>query len=115
MREKIDSVVELASQWAGLVSIGMTLAPPYVSVPWSAVTALLPMMMNEAKEHQGAIDKLESTAKLVLGYHLAEGVFLGRGEAARKAYTEAVLDIYKMILEYQARVIEYLESTRSNA
>ncbi|KFA81112.1 hypothetical protein S40288_01013 [Stachybotrys chartarum IBT 40288] len=86
VREKIDSVVELASQLAGLVSAGMTFAPPV---------------------RLGAIDGLESTAKFVLSCQLAEGVFLGRGEAARKAYTEAVLDLYKMMLEYQARAIEY--------
>ncbi|KAH7361555.1 hypothetical protein B0T11DRAFT_297123 [Plectosphaerella cucumerina] len=108
VREKVESVIELANQWASLISAGMSLAPPYVSIPWSAVTALLPMMMNDAQEHKGSIDGLESIARLVLSYQLAEGVFLGRGQEAREAYAKAVLDLYKLVLEYQAKAIEFL-------
>ncbi|KAF5010741.1 hypothetical protein FDECE_3096 [Fusarium decemcellulare] len=107
VRDKIESIVELANQWSSLISLGMTHAPPYVSVPWSATTALLPMMMNEFKEHQSAIDGLESTAKLILSYQLAERVFLVQGEATRKDYTNAVIDLYKKVLEYQATAIQY--------
>lgn len=107
VREKIESVVEHANQWSGLISVGMSYAPPYVSVPWSAATALLPMMMNEFREHQGAVGGLESITKLVLSYQLAERVFLGRDEATRKTYAAAVIDFYKKILEYQARAIQY--------
>ena len=107
VRDKIESVVELTNQWSGLISVGMTYAPPYVSVPWSAATALLPMMMNEFKEHQGAMDGLESITKLVLSYQLAERVFLGRDGETRETYSSAVIDFYKKILEYQARAMQY--------
>lgn len=82
VRDKIESIVGFANQWASVVSTGMTLAPPYVSVPWAVTTALIPMMMNDAKEHKGAIDGLETVTKLVLSYQLAERAFLGRGMAA---------------------------------
>ncbi|MBE3049369.1 ankyrin repeat domain-containing protein [Candidatus Bathyarchaeota archaeon] len=107
VREKIESVVEHANQWSALISVGMAHAPPYVSVPWSAATALLPMMMNEFKEHQGAMDGLESITKLVLSYQLAERVFLGRDGTTRETYASVVMDFYKKILEYQARAIQY--------
>lgn len=84
VREKAERIVFLASQWSGLVSLAMNSAPPCASMPWAPVTALLPMMLIEFKEHQAATEGLESTTKLSLGYQLAEPVFLGQMETRDK-------------------------------
>lgn len=106
VRDTIERILNLISQSAGLISIGMTYAPPYVSPPWSVATSLIPLMMNEFNEHKAAIDGLETTVKLIFGYQLAEKAFLVK-EETRNVYEEAVFDPYKKILYYQAMAIRF--------
>lgn len=106
VRDTIEKILNLTSRSASLISIGMTYAPPYVSVPWSAVTALIPLMMNDFKEHKGCIEGLEIVARLTFSYQMAEQTFLGSAET-RDRYRESVLDLYKKILEYEALAMQY--------
>lgn len=106
VRDTIEQILNLTSRSASLISIGMTYAPPYVSVPWSAVTALIPLMMNDFKEHKGCIEGLEIAARLTFSYQMAEETFLGSPKT-RNRYRESVLDLYKKILEYEALAMQY--------
>lgn len=62
VRDTVEKILNITSKSASLVSIGMNQAPPYVSIPWSAITALIPLMMNDIKEHKGCILGLEIVA-----------------------------------------------------
>lgn len=106
VRDTIERILNLTSHSASLISIGMTYAPPYVSVPWSAVTALIPLMMNDFQEHKGCIAGLEVVAKLTFSYQIAEQTFLGSTET-RGRYRSSVMDLYKKILEYEALAMQY--------
>ncbi|RYP46432.1 hypothetical protein DL768_007344 [Monosporascus sp. mg162] len=105
-RDTAERILNLTIRSASLISIGMTYAPPYVSIPWSAVTALIPLMMNDIKEHKGSIDGLEIVAKSTFSYQMAERAFLGRKET-KDLYKKSVMGLYKKILKYQALSIEY--------
>ena len=43
MREVVDNIFSMLDKSKALISIGMNYAPIYVSIPWSAVAALLPV------------------------------------------------------------------------
>jgi len=106
VRDTVERILSLTSRSAGLVSLGMSYAPPFVSVPWSAFTALIPLMMNDIKEHNGCIAGLEIVAKLTFSYQMAEKTYLGR-EETKNDFKRSVKELYKKILEYQALSIEY--------
>ncbi|KAM0259207.1 hypothetical protein ACHAQJ_003412 [Trichoderma viride] len=106
VRDTVERILSLTNQSASLIAIGMTYAPPYVSVPWSAVTALIPLMLNDIKEHKGCIAGLEIIAKLTFSYQMAERAFLDRDETM-DLFKNSVIDLYKKILQYQALAIQY--------
>jgi len=106
VRGSIERILEATNRFAGLVSIGVSYAPPYVSLPWSSITALLPLMMNEFSEHQGAVDGLETVTKLLFCYRMAEESFLQHAEF-QEPYKKSVFDLYQKILEYQALAVAY--------
>jgi hypothetical protein len=43
IRDTVDGIMKLVVDSSALISVGMTLAPPYVSLPWSAISALIPV------------------------------------------------------------------------
>lgn len=45
IRETVDAIFKLVIDSSALISIGMSLAPPYVSIPWSAISALIPVSL----------------------------------------------------------------------
>ncbi|KAJ8125064.1 hypothetical protein O1611_g8576 [Lasiodiplodia mahajangana] len=111
MRETVEQILTYTTKATGLISIGVNQAPPYVSIPWSAVTALIPLMMNDINEHKSSISGLKDVAKLTLKYQIAEETFLGQAEKEdveiKSRYKAFVMDLYKKIIEYQARAVEY--------
>ncbi|PQE26413.1 Ankyrin repeat-containing domain protein [Rutstroemia sp. NJR-2017a BBW] len=44
-RDVIENIFSMLTKGSGLISMGMTFAPVYVSIPWSAVAALLPVRL----------------------------------------------------------------------
>ena len=106
VRDVIERTLNITNEASSLISIGVQFAPPFVSVPWSAVTALIPFMMNDINEHKGCVDGLEIVAKLIFSYQMAERAFLNR-EQSRDLYRRSVVQLYKKILEYQALAIQY--------
>lgn len=106
VRDTIERILTLTNRSAGLISIGMNYAPPYVSVPWSAMTALIPLMMNEFTERKAAINGLETVTRIVFSYRMAEDAFLDSPES-RELYSKSVLNLYVKVLEYQARAAQY--------
>jgi hypothetical protein len=47
VRDLVDGTLKLAQSVSSLISLGMTFAPVYVSLPWSAVCALIPVSHQE--------------------------------------------------------------------
>lgn len=43
IRDTADAIMRLVLDSSALISVGMTLSPPYVSLPWSAICALIPV------------------------------------------------------------------------
>jgi hypothetical protein len=43
VRETVDSILSLIDRSQGLISAGMTFAPVYISIPWTAVSSLIPV------------------------------------------------------------------------
>lgn len=110
VRETIERILNITQRSTSLVSIDINQAPPYVSIPWSAITALIPLMMNEFKEHKGCKDGLETVTRLTFSYQMAENTFLGSSDT-RDLYKKVVIHLYKKILECQALAIRYFGRT----
>lgn len=126
VRDTLNTVLTLVQESSALVSIGMTLAPVYVALPWSAVCALIPVsrflniakrrkgvhltrekfLMNDTVEYQSAMDGLRHVTCLLSSYRIAETTFLNHEKTAFK-FREAVLPLYAKILEYEAAVAQY--------
>lgn len=106
VRDTIDRILNITQKYASIISVGMAQAPAYVSIPWSAVTALIPLMMNEFTEHKNCIEGLETVTKITFRYQMAEEIFLGSNDT-RNLYKPVVMNLYKKILEYQALSIRY--------
>ena len=43
MRDQVATILDTVQKCAGVASVGINLAPIYVSLPWAAVTTLLPV------------------------------------------------------------------------
>lgn len=48
VRDIISRILKITSKAAALISVGMTYAPPYVSIPWAAIGALIPVSVQSA-------------------------------------------------------------------
>lgn len=46
IRDTVDAIIRLVMDSSAFISVGMTLSPPYVSLPWSAISALIPVSQN---------------------------------------------------------------------
>lgn len=51
MRDQVDTILDIVQKGASLVSVGMNLAPVYVSLPWTAITILLPVSIDLFNVH----------------------------------------------------------------
>ena len=107
VRDLIESILTTTNRAASLIAMGMTYAPPYVSIPWSAITALLPLMMNEYTQHKAAISGLDTVARILFSYRMAEDAFFDEDADIVESYTKSVLDLYAKVIEYQASAAQY--------
>ncbi|TVY39500.1 putative ankyrin repeat protein [Lachnellula occidentalis] len=101
IRDVIHKILKITDKAASLVDMGMTYAPPYVSIPWAAIGAILPFMLSGFAEEEDAIAGIEKVAKIISSYRIVEDAFLLNPDFA-KTYSEAVLPLYVKVLEYQA-------------
>ena len=106
VRDSVDSILGVVQQSAGLISAGMTLAPIYVSLPWSFVAILIPFVMNDSKELNAALDGLKEITSIMASYSYAEQAFL-TDDATNTEFAETVTSVYISILEYQAAAAVY--------
>ncbi|OCL11720.1 hypothetical protein AOQ84DRAFT_361266 [Glonium stellatum] len=107
MRDMAESIVDITQQMSGLISAGMTMAPPYVSLPWSMIAILLPFSVSEIAATQNAIDGLKEVTSIMASYSLAEENLLG-SKVTSQAFSGAVVDLYASIYAYQALSALYL-------
>jgi len=57
-------ILNVIQKTAGLVSIGMTFAPVYVSLPWTAITTLLPVSKIRSAMANNMVDMPSSPCVL---------------------------------------------------
>jgi len=108
VRDTIDGLFSITKSASSLVSVGMTFAPVYVSLPWSAICALIPFIMNDTAQQKGAIQGIQDITRIVHGYNIAEKTYLSHGDSKLKqTFSDAVLDLYVDILVYQAKAVQY--------
>ncbi|TVY27656.1 E3 ubiquitin-protein ligase [Lachnellula hyalina] len=101
IRDVIHKILKITDKAACLVQMAMTYAPPYVSIPWAAIGAILPFMLNGFAEEEDAILGIEKVARIISSYRIVEDAFLLNPQFAQ-TYSEAVLPLYVKVLEYQA-------------
>lgn len=106
VRDNVESVLKVVQEASGLISAGMTLAPVYVSLPWSMISILIPFVMNDSKSMTSAVDGLKEITAITASYSYAEKEFL-KHEVTRSDFKDIVTDLYAAILEYQASVAIY--------
>lgn len=106
VRQTIDTMLQLVEKSSALISVGMTFAPPFVSIPWSAVSALIPLIMNNSIEQYAAIDGLKDVTEIMFAYRIAEETFL-LDPNLKEDFHRAVLPLYSQILQYQAAAAVY--------
>lgn len=61
IRETISTILSLVQGSSALVSMGMTFAPLYVSMPWSALCVLIPVRLDLIFLHLGVADMCGSS------------------------------------------------------
>ena len=112
VRDTVEGILNLTDRSASLISIGMAYSPPYISIPWSTVTALIPLMMNEFKEHKACISGLETVTKLTFSYQMAEGRVLrfSRDVTSLQKIVDGSLRKDLGILRSFSRVLHQVES-----
>ncbi|PQE17175.1 ankyrin repeat protein [Rutstroemia sp. NJR-2017a WRK4] len=86
-REVVGNIFSMLNKSSGLISMGMNFAPVYVSIPWSAVAALVPLMMSDVEKHQEALEGLEQVTKIIWCYSAAEKELL-ENPTTRDCYSE---------------------------
>ncbi|KAF1957280.1 hypothetical protein CC80DRAFT_592578 [Byssothecium circinans] len=108
-RDTAESVLTTINKVSGFVSIGMSAAPPFVSLPWSMATCLVAFVMSDFDAVNSAIEGLNEVTMVLANYSLAEKEFL-LDPATKSGYEKTVISLYTAIFEYQARAAQYFAS-----
>jgi hypothetical protein len=118
VRDTAESILTAIEKVSGIVSVGISAAPPFVSLPWSMATSLIAFVMNDFEAVNSAIEGLKEVTLVLANYSLAEREFL-LDPITSKDYEDTVISLYTAIFEYQARAAQYftrntLKRFRSN-
>lgn len=106
VRDSAESILTTVNKVSGIVSAGMSAAPPYVSLPWGMATSLVAFVMSDLEAVNSAIDGLKEVTSILASFSHAECEFLNN-KLTRNDFEEIVLDLYVAILDYQARAAQY--------
>ncbi|KAH7109298.1 hypothetical protein B0J11DRAFT_238031 [Dendryphion nanum] len=106
VRDTAESVITTIDKVSELVSVGMSAAPPFVSLPWSVATCLVSFVMSDFEAMSDAIEGLKEVTLILANYSLAEKEFL-LDSATVHDYEQTVIDLYTAVIEYQASAAKY--------
>lgn len=106
LRETVDTTLQLVQRSSALIGVGMTFAPPFISIPWSAISALVPLIANNSAEQQNAIKGLKQITDILFAYRIAEETLLVDPKL-KPVFSDAVSTLYRQIIEYQAAATVY--------
>jgi len=126
VRDIVRRILKITDKAACFIDMGMEYAPPYVSLPWAAIGAILPVRhlkalctsgisllispvqfaMSGFEEEEEGISGLERVAQIISSYRIVEDAFLCNSQTS-KTYSEAVIPLYMKVLEYQAIAAQY--------
>ena len=106
VRDVAENILTTVQKASGIINVGMTAAPPYVSLPWGMVSSLVTFIMGDFEALHGAIDGLKEMTSILASYSYAEREFLAN-ETTSQSFEDAVLELYTAILEYQASAAQY--------
>lgn len=101
VRDNVESVLRTVQQASGLISAGMTMAPVYVSLPWSMISILIPFVLNDFKVMSSAVDGLKEVTSVMASYSYAEKEFL-LDAGTQADFIDVVVELYAAILGFQA-------------
>jgi hypothetical protein len=110
VRDNVDTVLRVVQEASGFISAGMTMAPVYVSLPWTMISVLIPFIMSDSKAMISAIDGLQQATSIMTSYGYLEVEYL-RDAATRLSFEEVVCELYTAVLKYQAAVAIYFGQT----
>lgn len=48
VRDQVDTILDVVQKGSSIISVGMNFAPIFVSMPWTAITTLLPVSLSFA-------------------------------------------------------------------
>ncbi|KAI9932609.1 hypothetical protein MW887_008856 [Aspergillus wentii] len=106
VRDTAESILTVVQQASGLISAGMTMAPIYVSLPWSMVSALIPFIMSDINAVHDAVNGLKEVTSILNSYSYAETIFLSHAITGSD-FKNAVISLYGAIFKYQASAACY--------
>ena len=106
VRDTTETILKGVKSASALISSGMTMAPMYVSLPWSMISTLIPFVLQSLQAVEDAIIGLSEVTSILLTYVHAEQEFLPH-HATKEDFSRAVLALYTSVFRYQATVALY--------
>jgi len=106
VRDTAQGILKMVDLVQPGIAYGMQFAPPFVSMPWSVISMLIPYMMKDLEQMNTAIGGLKDVTAILASYRLAEEEFLAH-PATHLEFHSIAKDLYAKILEYQALAAQY--------
>jgi N-terminal domain of NWD NACHT-NTPase len=106
VRNIVESILTIVQTSSELISAGVEMAPPFVSLPWSMVTILIDLVLKDFEATKEAIDGIKEITSILASYNLAENEYLPRKET-NSIFSKEVMGLYVSIFKYQASVSIY--------
>lgn len=106
VRDTAESILTVMNRVSGIVSIGMSSAPPFVSLPWSMAISIVSLVMSDFDSVNSAVDGLKEVTGLLANHSYAEREYL-LNSATKQNYENIVLPLYASIFAYQAQIAQY--------
>ncbi|KAG4433403.1 hypothetical protein IFR05_011115 [Cadophora sp. M221] len=108
VRDAIEGILTTTKSASSLISVGMSFAPVYVSLPWSAISALILFLMRDLEQQKDALQGVQDITRIMHGYNIAESTYLqDSSHDMHERFSDAVLELYVSLLVYQTKVAQY--------
>ena len=106
VRDTAQGILTMVDTIQPGIAYGMQFAPPFVSMPWSVVSMLIPYIMKSLDQMNTAINGLKDVTAILASYSIAESEFLAVQTTAQ-AFRDTVGPLYAKVLEYQVLATQY--------
>ena len=108
MSEKIIKTIMWSSTFVGAA----VSTQPYAALAWAGVSIILPLILNHSKESCAMVEGLETITKSMQLFRIREVLYLHDAKSpSQPDFESAVVELYSIIFEYEARVITHLSNS----